>query len=129
MSRIAITSGATFCERRDQTIYPWPLRLIHWLNAVAIITLIGSGWEIDDASPFLPFTFPQWATIGEWLAGAIAWHVAAIRLLMLNGLAYLIWGFASGHFRRKLWPVSPCGLLHDASAATCPRRRRTDDAI
>ena len=84
-----------------QVIHPWPLRVMHWLNAIAIITLIGSGWEIYDASPFLPFTFPEWATIGQWLGGAIAWHLAAIWLLMLNGLAYLIWGFASGHFRRK----------------------------
>jgi thiosulfate reductase cytochrome b subunit len=90
---------------------------MHWLNAVAIITLIGSGWEIFNASPFLPFTFPQWATIGGWLGGAIAWHLAAIWLLVLNGLAYLIWGFASGHFRRKLWPVSPGAILHEVWAA------------
>jgi thiosulfate reductase cytochrome b subunit len=28
-------------------------------------------------------------------------------LLMLNGLCYLIYGFATGRFRRKLFPVSP----------------------
>jgi thiosulfate reductase cytochrome b subunit len=102
---------------KEQVIHPWPLRVMHWLNAVAIITLIGSGWEIYDASPFLPFTFPQWVTIGEWLGAAIAWHLAAIWLLILNGLAYLIWGLASGHFRRKLWPVSPRAVLRDAWAA------------
>ncbi len=90
---------------------------MHWLNAVAIITLIGSGWEIYNASPILPFEFPRWATIGEWLGGAIAWHLAAIWLLMLNGIAYLVWGFASGHFRGKLWPVSPGAVFHDAWAA------------
>jgi thiosulfate reductase cytochrome b subunit len=98
-------------------IHPWPLRVMHWLNALAIITLIGSGWEIYDASPFLPFAFPPWATIGGWLGGAIAWHLAAIWLLMLNGLAYLVWGFASGHFRRRLWPVSPRAVLRDIGAA------------
>lgn len=102
-----------------RVIHPWPLRVMHWLNAVAIITLIGSGWEIYNASPFLPFTFPQWATIGQWLGGAIAWHLAAIWLLMLNGLAYLIWGLASGHFRRKLWPVTPRAVLRDVWAAIC----------
>lgn len=100
-----------------KVIHPWPLRVMHWLNVVAIITLIGSGWQIYNASPFLPLTFPEWATIGGWLGGAIAWHLAAIWLLMLNGLAYLIWGFASGHFRQKLWPVSPRAVLHDALAA------------
>jgi thiosulfate reductase cytochrome b subunit len=90
---------------------------MHWLNVVAMTVLIGSGWEIFNASPFLPFTFPRWATIGEWLGGAIAWQLAAIWLLMLNGLAYLIWGFASRHCRRKLWPVSPAAVLHDLWAA------------
>lgn len=103
--------------RRNRPIHPLPLRIMHWLNAVAIITLIGSGWEIYDASPFLPFTFPQWATIGQWLGGAIAWHLAAIWLLMLNGLAYLVWGTASGHFRRKLLPVTPRAVLRDVWAA------------
>jgi thiosulfate reductase cytochrome b subunit len=117
MSSTTISCRATLRQRKERVIHPWPLRVMHWLNAVAIITLIGSGWEIYAASPFLPFTFPQWATIGEWLGGAIAWHLAAIWLLMLNGLAYLTWGFASGHFRRKLWPVSPRAVLHDAWAA------------
>jgi thiosulfate reductase cytochrome b subunit len=100
-----------------QVIHPWPLRVMHWLNAVAIITLIGSGWQIYNASPFLLFIFPEWATIGQWLGAAIAWHLAAIWLLMLNGLAYLIWGFASGHFRRKFWPVSPRAVFRDVWAA------------
>ena len=107
--------------RRSRPIHPLPLRIMHWLNAVAIITLIGSGWEIYDASPFLPFAFPQWVTIGQWLGGAIAWHLAAIWLLMLNGLAYLVWGVASGHFRRKMLPVTPRAVLRDTWAALCLR--------
>ena len=112
-----LPARARWSRSATKVIHPWPLRVMHWLNAIAIITLIGSGWQIYDASPFLPFTFPEWATIGQWLGGAIAWHLAAIWLLMLNGLAYLIWGFASGHFRRKFWPVSPRAVLRDAWAA------------
>jgi thiosulfate reductase cytochrome b subunit len=104
--------------RARRVIHPWPLRIMHWLNAVAIVTLIGSGWQIYNASPFLPFIFPHWATIGQWLGAAIAWHLAAIWLLMFNGLAYLIWGFATGHFHRKFWPVSPRSVLRDVWAAT-----------
>lgn len=111
-----IDTTTPFIGRRN-IIHPWPLRVMHWLNVVAVIILIGSGWEIYDASPFLPFTFPPWATIGQWLGGAIAWHLAAIWLFMLNGLAYLVWGFASGHFRQKLWPVSPPAVLRDLWAA------------
>jgi thiosulfate reductase cytochrome b subunit len=90
---------------------------MHWLNAIAIVTLIGSGLEIYDASPFLPVTFPQWLTIGQWLGGAIAWHLAAIWLLVLNGISYLIWGTVSGHFRRKFFPLTPRAVLRDAWAA------------
>jgi thiosulfate reductase cytochrome b subunit len=86
---------------------------MHWLNAIAIIILIGSGWEIYDASPFLPFSFPPLVTIGGWLGGAIAWHLAAIWLLMLNGLCYLIWGIATGHFRRKFFPLTPRSVIQD----------------
>ena len=98
-------------------IHSLPLRIMHWLNAIAIVVLIGSGWQIYDASPFLPFTFPQWLTIGQWLGAAIAWHLAAIWLLMLNGLVYLGWGVASGHFRRKFLPLSPRAVLRDGFAA------------
>ncbi len=99
---------------------------MHWLNVIAIVTLIGSGWEIYNAYPILPFSFPQWAVIGEWLGGAIAWHFAAIWLLMLNGLAYLVWGTASGHFRRKLLPVTPRAVIHDLLAAFSLRLRHEE---
>lgn len=98
-------------------IHPLPLRIMHWLNAVAIVTLIGSGLEIYDASPFLPVVFPQWLTIGQWLGGAIAWHLAAIWLLVLNGIAYLVWGVLTGHFRRKFFPLTPRAVLADTWAA------------
>lgn len=114
MRNTDITTPSTWHRK---TVHPWPLRVMHWLNVVAVIILIGSGWEIYNASPFLPFIFPQWATIGQWLGGAIAWHLAAIWLFMLNGLAYLSWGFTSGHFRQKLWPVTPRTVLRDAWAA------------
>ncbi len=87
-------------------IHPWPLRVMHWLNAVAIVMMIGSGWQIYNASPLFGFTFPRLITIGGWLGAGIAWHLAFLWLLAANGLAYLLWGGLSGHFRRKLWPMS-----------------------
>ena len=90
---------------------------MHWLNAVAIVVMVGSGWEIYDASPLFDFTFPQFITIGHWLGGAIAWHLAAMWLLATNGLIYVLWGLASGHFRRKFLPLRPSGILHDAVLA------------
>ncbi len=98
-------------------IHPWPLRLMHWLNALAIVTLIGSGWQIYNAAPLFPFSFPEAITIGQWLGGAVAWHLAAIWLLVLNGVSYLIWGTVSGHFRRKLAPPGPRAIWADLLAA------------
>lgn len=104
-------------QNPPRVIHPWPLRVMHWLNAFAIIVLIGSGWEIYDAAPFLPFSFPQWMTIGQWLGGAIAWHLAAIWLLVINGLSYLTWGLLSGHFRRKFLPLTPRMVIQDMTQA------------
>jgi thiosulfate reductase cytochrome b subunit len=86
-------------------------------SAVAIVVMVGSGWEIYDASPLFGFTFPQFITIGHWLGGAIAWRLAAMWLLAANGLIYVLWGLASGHFRRKFLPLRPSGILHDAVLA------------
>jgi thiosulfate reductase cytochrome b subunit len=38
-------------------------------------------------------------------------------LLMINGLAYLITGLATGRFRRKLLPITPGGVISDMKAA------------
>jgi thiosulfate reductase cytochrome b subunit len=90
---------------------------MHWLNATAIVIMIGSGWQIYDAAPLFPFTFPGSVTIGEWLGGAIAWHFAAMWLLVLNGISYLVWGSLSGHFRRKLRPPGPRAIWRDVVLA------------
>ena len=82
-----------------------------------MIAMILSGWAIYNASPILPFTIPPWMTLGGWLAGGIAWHIAAMWVLMADGLIYLGWGLASGHFRRNFLPLSAHGVLRDFWAA------------
>ena len=104
-------------SHKPRPIHPWPLRLMHWLNAFAIVMLLGSGWQIYNAAPLFNFTFPETITIGGWLGAGIAWHLAFIWLLMLNGLSYLLWGFFSGHFKQKLWPITPRAVLRDVGAA------------
>ncbi len=104
-------------EGKARPIHPWPLRLMHWLNAVAIIVMIGSGWQIYNASPLFSFNIPEILTIGGWLGAGIAWHLAFLWLLLANGAAYLLWGVASGHFKQKLWPISPRAVGREAFAA------------
>jgi thiosulfate reductase cytochrome b subunit len=93
------------------------VRITHWVGAAAMICMILSGWAIYNASPILPFSFPAWATLGGWLAGGIAWHITAMWVLFADGLVYLVWGIASGHFRRDFLPISAPDLRHDFGAA------------
>jgi thiosulfate reductase cytochrome b subunit len=102
---------------RRGVIHPVWVRVTHWINAVAILMMIGSGWQIYDASPLFGFTFPRQIALGNWLAGALLWHFAAMWLLVINGLVYLTLGILSGRFRRKLFPIRPREVVHDLFAA------------
>jgi thiosulfate reductase cytochrome b subunit len=98
-------------------IHPLVVRLTHWINVLAVLMMITSGWQIYNASPLFGFSFPDAVTLGGWLAGGIQWHFAAMWLLVLNGIVYVTYGIASGHFRRKLLPVSPRAVLRDIGQA------------
>jgi len=102
-------------------IHPLYVRITHWINAVAMVIMIGSGWQIYNASPLFGFTFPRSITIGGWLAGALLWHFAAMWLLILNGLVYVTLGFMSGRFRRKLLPIRAGEIASDLRAALTGR--------
>lgn len=101
----------------SKTIHPRIIRLTHWINAAAMIVMIASGWQIYNAAPIFPFLFPQWATLGGWLGGALLWHFAAMWVLIANFSVYVLFGFLSGRFRAKLTPISPRALLTDLYAA------------
>ena len=96
---------------------PVVVRITHWVNAFAMTCMILSGWRIYNASPLFPFTFPPWAGLGGWLAGALAWHFAAMWLLVANALVYLAYSSLSGYFRRTLLPLVPRQVWRDLTAA------------
>jgi len=116
MSSLTVTEEH-ISAKPGKVIQPAWVRVMHWTNAVAMILMIMSGWQIYNASPLFDFRFSHDITLGGWLGGALLWHFAAMWLLMVNGLAYLITGFASGRFRKKLFPITPSGVLHDVRAA------------
>jgi thiosulfate reductase cytochrome b subunit len=93
--------------------HPLPIRIMHWIGAIAIICMFLSGWAIYNASPSLPFTFPRGLTLGGWLAAGIAWHISMMWVLFADGLAYLAYGTMSGHFWRDLRPTGPRAVLRD----------------
>ena len=99
-------------------IHPRWVRITHWINALAIFMMIGSGWQIYDASPLFRFIyFPRQIALGEWLAGALLWHFAAMWLLVINGIIYVTLGLVTGRFRRKLLPIRPHEVVSDFLAA------------
>src|SRR5919205_4184814 len=104
-------------DQSSMLIRPLVVRIAHWLNVLAVLIMITSGWAIYNASPLFGFSFPDAITLGGWLAGALQWHFAGMWLFALNGLVYLLYGILSGHFRRKLLPISPRAVLHDVGQA------------
>lgn len=135
------------------------VRLTHWINALSIFVLVGSGLNIFNAHPRLywgqkgadfdrplialqavstpdglrgqtvigalkfdttgvlgasgrggtiaPLGWPDWLTIPGYrdLADARHWHFFFAWLLVSNALIYLVWGLASRHLKRDIWPT------------------------
>jgi thiosulfate reductase cytochrome b subunit len=98
-------------------VHPVWLRVTHWLNAIAAMIMVFSGWRIYNASPIFDFKFPAAFVMGGWLGGALQWHFAAMWLLFFNGLIYLTFNVFSGRLRRKFFPVSLRGLFADLGEA------------
>ena len=98
----------------EQTkIHRLSVRIFHWLNVVAMLIMIPSGWQIYNATSFWneDYQFPDAITLGGWLGGGIRWHLAGMWLLVLNLLVYLIIGIVNGHFKRRFFPWSPSGEI------------------
>ncbi len=91
--------------------HPAVVRLSHWLSALAIVILIGSGLQIFAAFPSFGEKIPQedlfnpppWMTIGGWLAGALRWHFTFAWVLAVSGGVYVIYQLISGNYRQVLF--------------------------
>jgi thiosulfate reductase cytochrome b subunit len=94
-------------------LHPAPLRIMHWTNAVAMFIMIGSGWKIyNDEVIFGWLHFPEFLTIGKWAQHGLQWHFFGMWIIVLNGIAYVSYGFATGRFRRMLLPIRWNEVLH-----------------
>jgi thiosulfate reductase cytochrome b subunit len=126
-----MTAQAIPTSTQSSVIHPAWVRITHWINAAAVLVMIGSGWEIYNASPLPLFRFelPKSITLGGWLAGALAWHFAAMWVLVVNGAVYLTLGLATGRFRARLLPIRPREVLRDLAAALRGRLGHEDLAV
>jgi thiosulfate reductase cytochrome b subunit len=121
-----MTAESLAISPEERTIHPVWVRITHWINALAILAMIGSGWQIYNASPLFDFTFSRSIALGNWLGGALLWHFAAMWVLVINGLVYLALGLATGRFRRKLLPIYPSQVIADIAAALTFRLSHQD---
>ena len=95
----------------ERILHPLPVRIVHWINAVVMLIMIASGWGIyDDDVIVRGFHFSPFWRLGEWAAWSLNWHFAGMWFLSINGLAYLIYGLASGRFRERLLPIRPADV-------------------
>ena len=93
--------------RHGLRLHPLPVRIMHWINAFAMVIMIMSGWKIyNDDVIFSWLRFPDAITLGTWAQNGLQWHFFGMWIVVLNGLAYLCYGIVSGRFRRKLFPIS-----------------------
>jgi len=124
-----LASAEAADARPTKPVHPPYVRVTHWINAVAIMAMVGSGWEIYNDSLLFPFAFPRSITLGGWLAGALLWHFAAMWLFVGNGLVYVILGAATGRFRRRLLPIGPADFIRDLRAALSGRLTHDDLSV
>ena len=95
------------------SVHPLLVRITHWINVIAMFIMVTSGWRIYNASPLFDFRFSRDLTLGGWLGGALQWHFAAMWMLAANGLIYVIYGFATGHFKANFLPLTPRAVLSE----------------
>ena len=105
-------AASAISGHRDRRLHPVAVRVMHWTNAAAMLVMITSGWGIYDDDVILHWVhFPQALRLGEWAAPSLNWHFAGMWLLVLNGLAYLIYGFVTGRLRERLLPIRLSDLV------------------
>src|SRR5271165_1586388 len=101
-------------ELHARRLHPLPLRIMHWINAVAMLIMISSGWKIYNDDVILGWLhFPEALTLGHWAQHGLQWHFFGMWILALNGIAYVTYGLVTGRFRRMLFPIRWRELLKD----------------
>lgn len=91
--------------------HPWIVRATHWVTAVALVVLVGSGFQIFAAFPsFGPkipqedlFVVPEALRLGGWLAGALMWHFTFMWIFIAAGVAYVGYQLVSRRYRMVLF--------------------------
>jgi thiosulfate reductase cytochrome b subunit len=92
--------------KKEVQTHTLPVRISHWLLALSILIMLGSGCCIYNAMHGAP-----------GIATALTWHLAGLWLLVPSFLLYILWGMLSGHFHRNFLPVSAGAFRRDFMSA------------
>ena len=99
-------------QPRPRRLHPWPVRVLHWVNAGAMIVMITSGWGIYDDDVIIGGLHFGGLRLGSWAAESLLWHFAGMWVLGVNGVFYLVYGAVTGRFRERLVPIRIADLIH-----------------
>jgi thiosulfate reductase cytochrome b subunit len=114
-------------DRGTRRLHPLPLRIMHWTNASAMLIMITSGWKIyNDEVIFGWLHFPEAITLGKYAQHGLQWHFFGMWILAINGMIYLIYGFVTGRFRKKLLPIRPGEVIATVGDALRFRLKHDD---
>jgi Ni/Fe-hydrogenase b-type cytochrome subunit len=103
--------------------HPFVVRFTHWVNAVSLFVMIGSGLQIFRAFPSFGPKIPQkdllmWPkayALGGWLGGGLQWHLTFLWIYVASGLLYIAYEIFSGNWRQivfvpkdlsGVWPMA-----------------------
>ena len=90
------------------------MRIMHWINAVAVFIMIGSGWKIYNDDVLLRLAaFPRLVVIGKWAQYGLQWHFFGMWIFVLNGLCLSDLRHLHRPVSRKLFPISVARNLVD----------------
>jgi thiosulfate reductase cytochrome b subunit len=91
--------------------HAWAVRFSHWLNAVSLLVMVASGFQIFRAFPSFGAKIPQkdllnWPkafALGGWLGGGLQWHLTFMWIYVATGLFYLGYQMFSLNYRQVLF--------------------------
>jgi thiosulfate reductase cytochrome b subunit len=81
------------------------IKLFHGIMIVSLILMVSSGLQIYNATPVFGgksgWAFPEFLTLGAWLAGGRDWHFAVMWVYSFNLLIYGIYILLTTRWKKR----------------------------
>ncbi|GAA5066580.1 Ni/Fe-hydrogenase, b-type cytochrome subunit [Roseibacterium beibuensis] len=87
-------------QRTAVYVYEWPVRLWHWLNALAILVLCVTGWFIGSPPPTMQIDEANYQFVFGYIRFA---HFTAGLLMMVMFIGRIYWAFVGNRHARQLF--------------------------